>query len=101
MSWRWLQNSLLMTFRVTAIAFGGYGLTFALSALTGIALVLCGIPLADAMLTTVLLGYIFYIALVMWGFADRKTFIRPWLILLSAAFTMFLTSLLAPLVLPA
>lgn len=85
-----------MTFRVIAIVLGGYSLTTALSALTGLVLVALGIPLSDAMLTTVLLGFVFYVALMMWGFADRRTLARPWLIVLSAALTMSITSLLAP-----
>jgi hypothetical protein len=96
---RWRTEVLPTTFRVTAIAIGGYGLTSALCALTGLVLVFFGMPLSDAMLATVLLGYLFYVALVMWGFADRRTLIRPWLILLSAAVTMSIASLLAPLAL--
>jgi hypothetical protein len=99
MSLRGLQDSFLMTFRVAAIALGGYGLTSALCALSGLVLASFGMPLPDAMLATVMLGYLFYIALVMWGFADRKSFIRPCLIVLFAALAMSLTSLLAPIVL--
>jgi hypothetical protein len=99
MSVRWRTEVLPTTFRVTAITLGGYGLTSALCALAGLALVFFGMPLSDAMLATVLLGYLFYVALVMWAFADRTTLVRPWLIVLSAALTMSIASLLAPLAL--
>jgi hypothetical protein len=99
MSVPWRAQVLLTTFRVTAIALGGYALTSALCGLTGLVLVFFGMPLSDAMLTTVLLGYLFYVALVMWAFADRTTLVRPWLIILSAALTMSIASLLAPLAL--
>ena len=100
MSTRWLQDALLMAFRVVAIVFGGYGLTSALCVLAGMLLHAMGMPLAEAMLTTLLLGYVFYIGLVMWGFADRTRFFRPWAILFSTAVAMSLAALLAPVALP-
>ncbi len=88
-----------MTFRISAVTLGGYGLTSALCALAGMAVASLGVALTEAMLGTVLLGYIFYIALIMWAFAERKTLKRPCTILVLAAVTMTLTSFLAPLAL--
>ncbi len=95
----WLPSSLAMTFRVAAISLGGYALTAGLCSLAGMVLMLSGMAMPDAMLTTVLVGYIFYIALVMWAFADRVTMKRPWAILIAAILTTIATSVLGPLVL--
>lgn len=96
MSLGWITPSFIMVFRIIAITLGGYGLTTALSALSGMLLHTLGASLSEAMLTTVMLGYLFYTGLLMWGFAERTSLRRPWLILSSAAITMVLASLLAP-----
>ncbi len=88
-----------MIFRVIAIAIGGYALTAGVVALSGIGLNAVGVPLNDAMLATVLSGFIFYIAVVMWGFRDRRTLIRPIAVLAAAALTMTAASYLSPWVL--
>lgn len=98
-SLQWIKDSLLMMFRVVAITLGGYGLTSALCALTGMLLYAVGVSLREAMLTTVMFGYLVYIAVIMWGFVDRTNFRRPWAILAAAAVSMLLTSVLAPSVL--
>lgn len=85
-----------MTFRVVAIVFGGYALTAGCVALFGMALQAAGLPLKDAMLASVLLGYVFYVVVVMWAFADRRTLMRPVAVLGTAAGTMVLSSYLAP-----
>jgi len=87
---------LAMTFRVIAIAIGGYVFMGGVVALSGILLHRTGVPLNDAMLATVLLGYIFYVVVVMWGFRDRRTLIRPVSILVGAALTMTMASHFAP-----
>lgn len=87
---------LVMTFRVIAIAIGGYVFMGGVVALSGILLHLMGVPLTDAMLATVLLGYVFYVAVIMWGFRDRRTLIRPFSILVGAALTMTMASRFAP-----
>ncbi len=92
----WLAGVSSMTFRVIAITIGGYALTAGCAALSGMALNAVGLPLPDAMLATVLLGYVFYIAIVMWGFADRRNLIRPVVVLVAAALTMTLSSYFAP-----
>lgn len=96
MSARRLGNALHTIFRVAAISLGGYGLVSALCILAGLALHELGIALSEAMLTTVLSGYIGYVALVMWGFAEQSGARRAWIILVSAAATMSLATLAAP-----
>ncbi len=90
-----------MTFRVLALTLGGFALMAALSALAGLGLVALGVRLSEAMLATVLLGYVFYVALLMWGFADRNSLRRPWLVVVLAGLGMTATSYLAPFGLPA
>lgn len=99
MTSRWITGTtaaVSMTFRVLAISVGGYAFTAGCVALSGMALHAMGVPLSDAMLATILLGYVFYIAVVMWGFADRRTLFRPVAILVGAALTMKMSAYLAP-----
>lgn len=96
MNYRRLADPLRLIFRVAAISLGGYCLVSALCILAGLALHELGIALSEAMLTTVLLGYIAYIALVMWAFAEPSGASRAWTILVSAAAAMSLATLLAP-----
>lgn len=92
----WFTDVAAMTFRVIAIAIGGYVLASGFSALSGMALHATGVPLNDAMLAAVLLGYIFYIAVVMWGFAHPQGLLRPLSILGAAALTMAAAAHFAP-----
>lgn len=92
----WIVSAAAMTFRVIAISIGGFALTAGVVALLGIAIHALGVLLRDAMLASVLLGYIFYVAVVMWGFRDRRTLLRPIAVLGAAAATMTLASYLAP-----
>ena len=93
---RHIIDALAMTLRVIAIIVGGYVFTGGVVALSGMLLQVLGVPLADAMLSTILLGFIFYIAVVMWGFADRTSLFRPLAIVVAAALSMVISSYFAP-----
>lgn len=66
-----------MVLRVIAICFAGWILASGCAALAGVALRNLGMEPREAMLTTALLSFLVYIAIVMWGFADRRSIVRP------------------------
>ncbi|WP_425408160.1 hypothetical protein [Hyphococcus sp.] len=91
-----ILSALSMMFRVIAIAIGGIVLTGGVAALSGMALQKTGVPLKDAMLATALLSYVLYIPIVMWGFRDRRTLLRPLAVIAMAALTLTVASYFAP-----
>lgn len=85
----------LMTYRIFGIVVGGIALMGGASALGGIGLHAGGMSLTEAMNLSSLLGFLFYVGLVMWGFA-QPSLARPTLVLVFAASTMIAATLLTP-----
>lgn len=85
-----------MTMRVFAICILGWFLASAVAGLAGIALQAIGVPLKDAMLATSLLSYLFYIAIVMWGFANRTSIWRPLAVTGLTVITIVTVGILSP-----
>ena len=98
---RRIGYGIAMTLRVFAICVLGWFLAFGIAGLSGIALHTVGVSLADAMLATSLLSYIFYIAIVMWGFADRTSILRPLAVLGLTVLTIVTAGMLSPGILDA
>jgi hypothetical protein len=84
-----------MTLRVVIITFGSYALTDGLAAMLGLSLHMLGVPLSDAMLLSVLIAFLLFIAIIMWGFANRNSWKRPLLITIAAIVTKCFVSNIA------
>ena len=89
-------EALTTTYRVFAICVGGYALVNGLAALAGMALAAAGLRVADAMLLVTGLGFLLYVAIVMWGFAAGASAHRPEKILVAAVTSMVAAALLTP-----
>ncbi|MEM8766628.1 MAG: hypothetical protein AAGE43_04240 [Pseudomonadota bacterium] len=58
--------------RCLIVIFGGYALTSGLVALSGQALHELGLPLGESVLLVTMLGFLLYLAIIIWGFADPR-----------------------------
>lgn len=85
-----------MALRFIAICMVGWFLASGVAGLAGIALHAVGVPLSEGMLATSLLSYVFYIAVVMWGFADRTSIFRPIAVVGLAVITISVAGMLSP-----
>ena len=85
-----------MVLRFIAICVVGWFLASGVAGLAGIALYAVGVPLSEGMLATSLLSYVFYIAVVMWGFADRTSIWRPLAVVGLAVVAVMAAGALAP-----
>ena len=88
-----------MALRVLAITIAGWILASGSAALAGAGLSLAGLPMPETMLVMALLSSLFFIAIVMWGFADRRSLLRPFVVIGLAVGVTMAGKILAPEVL--
>lgn len=94
MSFLKIQTRLALGLRISLIVIGGYMLTGGVTALIGITMSVAGMASSDAMLLSSMLGFLFYVGLVIWGFSARQYWWRSLTIFGSATVTMSLAYLL-------
>jgi hypothetical protein len=84
--------------RVTAAVAGGFGFTTASVALSAVALpVLFGMARGEAVLLSTMLGFILYLTLLLWAFAEPRAW-RVWFVFLAGGAAAFgLSQWLAPM----
>ena len=90
-----IRGVVLMTYYWVAAVAGGLALTGGASMLTAVGLHRAGIDLADAMNLASILGFLFFVGLVMWTFA-RQTLLRATIIVLLAMVSIPAAISLAP-----
>ncbi|TAJ84314.1 hypothetical protein [Reyranella sp.] len=67
------QQSLRIVLRLLAAIGGGYAVAAGLAALTAVILfVTGGLPRSEAVILASMLAFIFYLALLLWAFAERS-----------------------------
>ena len=72
----WRQR-LSVALRVLGAVLGGYAFSAALVALLALILPLVGMPRSEAVVLASMLGFLIYLALLIWAFAERKLW-RVW-----------------------
>lgn len=73
--------------RVLGAVFGGYALTALAVAAAGAAMARLGMARSDAVVLAAMLGFVAYLALLLWGFSVKST-TRLWLALAGGAAAM-------------
>lgn len=73
--------------RVLGAVFGGYALTVLAVAAAGAAMARLGMARSDAVVLAAMLGFVAYLALLLWGFSVKST-ARLWLVLAGGAAAM-------------
>ena len=73
--------------RVLGAVFGGYVLTALTVASAGAAMARLGMARSEAVVQAAMLGFVAYLALLLWGFSVRSVS-RLWLVLASGAVAM-------------
>ncbi|WP_151639225.1 iron uptake protein [Noviherbaspirillum aerium] len=84
-----LKAAILLTLRATASVVGGFGLTTAWVGLGSVALpLLFGMARSEAVLLSAMLGFILYLVLLLWAFAEASL-LRVWVIFSAGGATAF------------
>ncbi|KZD07846.1 hypothetical protein [Oceanibaculum pacificum] len=68
---RW-QPAALLVLRLLAVIVGGYYLTAALVSLGAAGMAGIGLPGSEAVVLAAMLGFLVYLGLLIWGFAERR-----------------------------
>lgn len=89
----------VMTLRVISLTVAGWILSSGLAALVGAGLILIGLPKQDTMVVMALASFLLFIAIIMWGFVNRTSVLRPLLIIGFAVGVMMAGKVLTPEVL--
>lgn len=88
--------SVPMTLRVLGAVLGGYAFSSGLVALTAVALPLVGLARSEAVLLAAMLGFVLYLLVLLWAFAERRLW-RVWLVLIGGAILSYgVSRLLSP-----
>ena len=58
--------------RVPVVIIGGYGVTVGIVGLGGLLLPRLGMATSEAVLLASMLGFLIYLAAIIWGFAERR-----------------------------
>ena len=69
---RHIRAGLLLALRVLAIVAGGYFLSAALVALSAAGLAGLGMARSEAVILMTMLGFVLYLLVLIWGFAERS-----------------------------
>ncbi len=96
MSALWVKDAGIMTYRVFGVVIGGYALWTGIVPLFGLALHGFGLPLAEGMLISSMLGVLVYIGVLIWGFAAPLKMRPASVILFLGAIAMLAAAQLAP-----
>jgi hypothetical protein len=73
-----------VSLRLLGVVFGGYALTALTVAWAGAALARLGMARSEAVVLAAMLGFVAYLALLLWGFSVKRV-TRLWLALASGA----------------
>jgi hypothetical protein len=94
------HNIFQQTYRNLGIVVGGYGLWSGVVPLGGLGLYQLGFQLNDALLIFAMLGPLFYIAILIYGFAAPLRWHPGMTIAITGLTTMLLAALITPAELP-
>jgi hypothetical protein len=69
---RFASPAVVVPLRVALAVLGGYGLSAGLVALLAVVLALAGMQRSEAVVLAAMLGFVIYLAVLMWAFAEPR-----------------------------